>query len=71
MESDRNLLFGVLALQADVLARSQFIEACTAWATLLVTAALAVDTVLLSEAERRTLWASRRLGGRPPHCAPP
>jgi serine/threonine-protein kinase len=33
MDTDRNLLFGVLALQADLIDRNQFVEACTAWAT--------------------------------------
>jgi serine/threonine-protein kinase len=33
MDTDRNLLFGVLALQADVITPSQFIEACTLWAS--------------------------------------
>src|SRR5262245_47944301 len=33
MDTDRNLLFGVLALQADVLTQTQFIEACTLWAS--------------------------------------
>jgi serine/threonine-protein kinase len=32
METDSNLLFGVLALQADLLTASQFIEGCSAWA---------------------------------------
>jgi tetratricopeptide (TPR) repeat protein/tRNA A-37 threonylcarbamoyl transferase component Bud32 len=31
MDTDRNLLFGVLALQADLLDAAQFAEACTAW----------------------------------------
>src|SRR5947209_5148150 len=31
-ETDGNLLFGVLALQADLLDASQFAEACSAWA---------------------------------------
>jgi serine/threonine-protein kinase len=31
MDTDRNLLFGVLALQADLLNNDQFAEACTAW----------------------------------------
>ena len=31
MDSDRNLLFGVLALQADLLDPVRFAEACTAW----------------------------------------
>jgi serine/threonine protein kinase len=33
MDTDRNLLFGVLALQADVISRDQFVEACTLWAS--------------------------------------
>src|SRR5262245_41159046 len=32
MDADRNLLFGVLALQGDLLEMAQFAEACTAWA---------------------------------------
>src|SRR5262249_42121871 len=32
MDADRNLLFGVLALQADLLTPAQFAEACSAWA---------------------------------------
>jgi hypothetical protein len=32
MSADRNLLFAVLALQADCINREQFIDACTAWA---------------------------------------
>ena len=32
MAADRNLLFAVLALQADCVTREQFIDACTAWA---------------------------------------
>ena len=31
MDMDRNLLFGVLALQADLLDAARFAEACTAW----------------------------------------
>src|SRR5262249_9300106 len=33
MDTDRNLLFGVLALQADLIDARQFAEACTLWAT--------------------------------------
>jgi hypothetical protein len=33
MDTDRNLLFGVLALQADLIDASQFIEACILWTT--------------------------------------
>jgi serine/threonine protein kinase len=33
MDTDRNLLFGVLALQADLLDNKRFAEACSAWAT--------------------------------------
>ncbi len=32
MDTDRNLLFGVLALQADLMDPAQFVEACTLWA---------------------------------------
>ena len=32
MPTDHNLLFGVLALQADLLTTAQFVEACSAWA---------------------------------------
>src|SRR5579883_1361031 len=31
MDTDRNLLFGVLALQADLIDSAKFAEACTAW----------------------------------------
>jgi hypothetical protein len=33
MNTDRNLLFGVLALQADLIDAPQFIEACLLWTT--------------------------------------
>jgi eukaryotic-like serine/threonine-protein kinase len=33
MDTDRNLLFGVLAMQADVLDADHFIKACTLWTT--------------------------------------
>src|SRR4051794_15372280 len=33
MDTDRNLLFGVLALQADLIDATQFVEACTLWST--------------------------------------
>jgi serine/threonine-protein kinase len=33
MDTDHNLLFGVLALQADLIDAAQFIEACKAWST--------------------------------------
>jgi PAS domain S-box-containing protein len=32
MDTDHNLLFGVLALQADLIDSRQFVEACTIWA---------------------------------------
>jgi hypothetical protein len=32
MHTDRNLLFGVLALQADLLDARRFAEICSAWA---------------------------------------
>jgi hypothetical protein len=31
-DTDRNLLFGVLALQADLIDKNQFAEVCGAWA---------------------------------------
>jgi serine/threonine-protein kinase len=33
MDKDRNLLFGVLALQADAITRSQFVDGCALWAS--------------------------------------
>jgi serine/threonine-protein kinase len=33
MDTDRNLLFGILALQADLIDAGQFVEACTLWAS--------------------------------------
>jgi serine/threonine-protein kinase len=33
MDTDRNLLFGVLALQAGLIDAAQFVEACTLWAS--------------------------------------
>jgi tetratricopeptide (TPR) repeat protein/tRNA A-37 threonylcarbamoyl transferase component Bud32 len=33
VDTDRNLLFGVLALQADLLDQARFVEACTLWAS--------------------------------------
>jgi hypothetical protein len=32
MDTDRNLLCGVLALQGDLIRPNQFVEACTTWA---------------------------------------
>jgi hypothetical protein len=32
MDADRDLLFGVLALQADIIDGERFAEACSAWA---------------------------------------
>jgi hypothetical protein len=32
-EADRNLLFGVLALQYDAITRVQFVDACAIWAS--------------------------------------
>ena len=28
---DRNLLFGIIALQSDLISMQQFVEACTLW----------------------------------------
>jgi hypothetical protein len=33
MDTDRNLLFGVLALQAALIDNNQFAEVCSAWTT--------------------------------------
>jgi len=33
MDADRNLLFGVLALQVDLLDSDRFVQACTLWTT--------------------------------------
>src|SRR5207248_2224994 len=33
MDTDRNLLFAVLALQLELIDREQFIQACTLWTT--------------------------------------
>ncbi len=52
--ADRNLLFGVLALQADLLDAARFAEACSAWATRKDTplADLLVERGWLTPAER-------------------
>jgi hypothetical protein len=33
MDADRNLLFGIIALRADLIDSQQFVEICTLWAT--------------------------------------
>src|SRR5262245_21097353 len=52
--TDRNLLFGVLALQADFLDAAQFAEACSAWAGRKHTplANLLVERGLLTDEQR-------------------
>jgi hypothetical protein len=54
MDTDRNLLFGVLALQADLLTPSCFVEACTLWANQKQTplANLLVERGWLTDADR-------------------
>jgi serine/threonine protein kinase len=54
LDSDRNLLFGVLALQADLLTAVQFAEVCSAWAGRKDTplADLLVERGLLTPADR-------------------
>ncbi len=54
MDADRNLLFGVLALQADLLTPDRFAEACSAWAARKHTplADLLVERGWLSPADR-------------------
>src|SRR5437762_1791705 len=34
MDADRNLLFGVIALQQELIDSDQFVKVCTLWATL-------------------------------------
>jgi serine/threonine protein kinase len=53
-EKDRNLLFGVLALQADLVDSSQFAEACAVWSSQkdLSLAAILVQRGWLSESDR-------------------
>ena len=77
METDRNLRFGVLALQAQLLSKEQFVEACTAWAQK-PTASLAdvlVERRWITTAARRGL--EQRLGlfaghsQRPQHVPSP
>src|SRR5262245_63993497 len=54
MSADRNLLFGVLALQADLLDAARFAEACSAWAARkdMPLADLLVERGWLTEEER-------------------
>jgi serine/threonine protein kinase len=46
MSADRNLLFAVLALQADCVNREQFIDACTAWAA---NKAMPIDALMVQK----------------------
>lgn len=59
MSADRNLLFAVLALQADFLSREQFVEACTLWANRKETpiAELLLEKGWLSQADRAAVQA--------------
>ena len=50
-EADRNLLFGVFVLQADLIGAAQFIEACSVWA--------ARKTVPLADVLVERGWLSR------------
>jgi hypothetical protein len=54
MDTDRNLLFGVLALQADLIDAARFAEACSAWTARKDTslADLLVERGWLTEADR-------------------
>jgi hypothetical protein len=65
MDSDRNLPFGVLALQADLLDPVRFAEACTAWSARKETslADLLVERAWLTPTRRRREGgtSSRRL----------
>jgi hypothetical protein len=55
VEKDRNLLFGILALQAAIIDKDQFAEVCTAWTTRKSSALadLLAQRGLLSPSERR------------------
>jgi WD40 repeat protein len=54
MDTDRNLLFGVFALQADLITAAQFVEACSLWASRKheALADLLVERGWLAEADR-------------------
>ena len=56
-DTDRNLLFAVLALQADLIDTQRFVQACTLWAS-------RKDTPLAEAAEDM-----RRLKALPPALA--
>jgi hypothetical protein len=55
--ADRNLLFGVLALQADLIDAARFAEACTAWSARKDTslASLMVERGWLTPADRENV----------------
>jgi hypothetical protein len=55
VQTDRNLLFGVLALQADLLDAQQFAQACTAWSACkhVALADLLVERGVLTADDRR------------------
>lgn len=57
MTTDRNLLFGVLALQADLITEERFIEACTVWAAKKdkPLAELLIERAWIREADREHL----------------
>jgi serine/threonine-protein kinase len=65
-DADRNLLFGVIALQVDLLGVEQFVEACTLWAARKSTplADLLVERGWLSPADRADVerLVRRKLG---------
>jgi hypothetical protein len=75
MSADRNLLFGVLALQADLLDAAQFAEACSAWAARKDTPLgdLLVQRGWLSAADRADVerLLERKLNGTAATPAPP
>jgi PAS domain S-box-containing protein len=54
VDTDRNLLFAVLALQADVLDADQFVQVCTLWTTRKQTplAALLIELAWITPADR-------------------
>jgi hypothetical protein len=60
MNTDRNLFFGVLALQSDLIDTSQFAEACAAWAArkLVPLAELLIERGWIAAADRAGRVAS-------------
>ena len=67
MDADENLLFGVLALQVDLIDAGQFAETCTLWTARKETplADLLVELGWISEADKGDVDRRRRIARRP------